>query len=148
MAKSVRHAVPPAPPVSTAANDMTPKALTKQEFGRRLYQLMMQRNMSQADLARAARLGRDSISTYIRGLCFPEPKSLKKLADVFGVEPYQLLPNSIESAIDNEMPALEIKQAAGHPDKVWLRVNQLVDLRTAAKVFDALKPREVEPSTK
>jgi transcriptional regulator with XRE-family HTH domain len=107
---------------------------------------MIEKNWNQSDLARAAfgsdgagnARGRDAISTYIRGLAFPEPKSLKKLSDAFGCEPHELLPNTIEAAMDNEIPALEIRQASGHPDKVWLRVNQMVSLEVAAKIFDAL----------
>lgn len=137
MSRNSRHSVPP----SHSTSEFAPKSLTKQEFGRRLHDLMVKNNMNQSDLARAADLGKDSISTYIRGLSFPEPKNLKKIADVFGMEPYRLLPNSIETAIDNEVPALEIKQASGHADKVWLRVNQLVTLEQASKVFDALKPK-------
>jgi len=141
--------MPPATAAQDPAAEMTPRALTKQEFGRRLQRLMLERNWNQSDLARAAfgkgkdgfPLGRDSISTYVRGIRFPDPTNLKKLADAFGMEPYQLLPNTIEAAIDQEVPALEIKQAAGHPDKVWLRVNQMVDLATAAKVFDALNQK-------
>jgi transcriptional regulator with XRE-family HTH domain len=143
MARKTTRRAPPAstpPDAEEGARSamLTPKMLTKQEFSRRLYNMMLQRNMSQSDLARAAGLGRDAISTYINAKVFPEPKSLAKVARALGVEPHELLPNTLISAIDSEVPALEIKQAAGHPDKVWIRVNQLVDRRTAAKIFDAL----------
>src|SRR3546814_4094336 len=64
MSRSPRYAVDPA---GEPRNLLTPRHLTKQEFGRRLYQLMLAKNWSQADLARRAELGRDSISTYING---------------------------------------------------------------------------------
>lgn len=146
MARKTTKRLSPMPvtPVEGPAAALTPKALTKQEFGRRLYQLMMKANMTQSDLARAAKLpngkplGRDSISTYINGKCFPEPKSLAAIANVFHMEPHELLPNAMMQAIDSEIPALEIRQAQGHPEKVWIRVNQLVDRMTAAKIFEAL----------
>lgn len=155
MARNSRHALPPSSgPESSSAN--TPRSLTKQEFGRRLYRRMIEKNWNQSDLARHAFgtdkagnvKGRDAISTYIRGIAFPEPKSLKKLADAFGCEPHELLPNAIEAAMDSEVPALEIKQASGHPDKVWIRVNQMVPLDVAAKIFDALKTIATDASKK
>lgn len=154
MARNSRHALPPSG-ASESSAATTPRSLTKQEFGRRLYRRMLEKNWNQSDLARAAFgadkagnvKGRDAVSTYIRGLAFPEPKSLKKLADAFGCEPHELLPNAIEAAMDSEIPALEIKQAAGHPNQVWLRVNQLVSLDVAAKIFDALKPAATDPKT-
>ena len=53
--------------------DLTPKSLTKQEFGKRLYSLMVERGWQQSDLARAAGIGRDSVSTYMRGHSLPGP---------------------------------------------------------------------------
>ena len=49
--------MPPAmEPVTT---QVTPKALTKQEFGRRLQARMLEKEWNQSDLARASGLGRD-----------------------------------------------------------------------------------------
>ena len=76
MATNTRHHL--APSIDTA--DMSPRELTKQEFGRRLMALMLDKGWNQSELARAAKLGRDAISTYIRGISFPEPKNLVKLA--------------------------------------------------------------------
>lgn len=134
-------------------------AMARQEFGRRLYSLMTERNWSQSDLARRAfgeesakvkdpktgkmrvvkqALGRDKISTYIRGRSRPDPKTLQQLAQAFGMTPQDLMPDSVRRAIDNEMPAFEMRQAAGHPDKVWLRVNQMVSAQVAAAVSQLL----------
>lgn len=132
MVRKSRQALPPS---ENSAIDLTPKALTKQEFGRRLYALLMSRNMSQADLARLANMGRDSISTYINGKTFPTPRALKKLADALGVEPEELLPNGLMSAMEDEFPAVELRQAAGHADKAWLRVNRAMSFATAAKII-------------
>lgn len=139
MTRTVRHMPPAATNMDVGAAN-TPKALTKQEFGRRLTALMREKNWNQSDLARAARIGRDAVSTYVRGRSFPEPKSLKKLADAFQLEPQQLLPNSVMEALDDELPALEIKQAIGHPDKCWLRINQMVSMEQALAVAQILKP--------
>jgi transcriptional regulator with XRE-family HTH domain len=125
--------------------DLAPQALSRQEFGRRLYALMLERNWNQSELARQADLGRDAVSGYVRGRQFPEPKSLEKLAKALHMKPQDLLPNAAMRAIDSEVPAFEMKQAAGHPDKVWLRVNRMVSITQAAQVFAVLNPKD-EPS--
>src|SRR3546814_10078660 len=94
MSRSPRYAVDPA---GEPRNLLTPRHLTKQEFGRRLYQLMLAKNWSQADLARRAELGRDSISTYINGKTFPDPLSRKKLADALGVSEIGRAPSELQS---------------------------------------------------
>jgi transcriptional regulator with XRE-family HTH domain len=121
-------------------NSDSPAEITKIEFGRKLQQLHIDRGWNQSDLARAAGLGRDAISTYINGRSFPEPKSLRALADALQVPPDDLLPNSVALAMKQDpAPVLEIRQTAGHPDKVYLRVNRIVSLDQAAQIFNILK---------
>lgn len=136
MARQARHTLPPS---TQPGMPEEPKALTKQEFGRRLQNLLRDRNWNQSDLARAAGLGRDAISTYVRGRSFPEPKSLQKLAEALSTTPQQLLPNTVLTAMDKEFPALEIKQASGHPDRCWLRLNRLVTPMQAMKIMQVLQ---------
>lgn len=122
------------------ATPASPEPLTnKQEFGRRLQALILERNWNQAELARAAGLGRDSISTYIKGLVFPDPKNLKKVADALGMTPQQLMPTGMVASIDAEIPALEIRQSSTDPDRVHIRVNRLVSLEQASQIFAILK---------
>lgn len=115
-----------------------PKHLTKQEFGRRLYRLMLARGWNQSELARQADLPRDSISTYIRGRTFPTPKSLQSLANALDVSSADLLPNAIASAIDEDTPSFEMKVSDAAPNLAWLRVNRLVTLATATKVAELI----------
>ena len=114
---------------------MVSKHLTKQEFGRRLYGLMMSKGWNQSELARQAGLPRDSISTYIRGTSFPTPKSLQALAEVFGMPPADLLPNTIEAAIEEDVPSLEMKVSTTAPNLAWIRVNRLVSIDTATQII-------------
>lgn len=153
MARKIRHHLPPG---AMGDDDLTPRSLTKQEFARRLMAMMQERNWTQADLARETygetvnskghRLakGRDNISKYVNGLAFPTPKHLRKLADAFGVEPQDLLPNTVEAAIDRDVPAMELKVAAGHPNKAWVRINALLSIDTAAKIFDLARNDKIE----
>lgn len=115
-----------------------PRHLTKQEFGRRLYREILARGWNQSEMARQADLPRDSISTYVRGRAFPTPKSLRKIAYALKLNPADLLPNTVESAIDEDQPALEIKSSPAAPNMAWLRVNQLVRIDTATKIAEIL----------
>lgn len=146
MSQKARHHLSPAQsPLANPLMDpaLELKELSKQEFGRRLMKLILDRGWNQSDLARAAKLGRDAVSTYVRGRSFPEPRSLKRLADALGVSPEALLPNSVTMAMDADTaPMLEIKQAAGHPEKVFLRVNRMVSLQQAAEIFNIINKGE------
>lgn len=126
--------------VSDAApsEDLTPKILTKQEFGRRVYKLMLEKGWRQSELARQADLPRDSISQYVRGKTFPTPLSLQKLAKALGVEPNVLLPNHAHGAIAEDDPEFEMKASAGDPSKVWVKVNRLMSMKAAVEVAKIL----------
>jgi len=135
MSRQPRHTLPPAP----ILDGIGTRALTKEEFGRRLQAAMLDRGWNQSELARRAGLGRDSVSTYVRGQVLPEPKSLKALAEALGVNPHDLFPNAAMAAMEAETPALEIRQAHGHTDRVFLRINQLVTLDQAARIFAIIR---------
>jgi transcriptional regulator with XRE-family HTH domain len=118
---------------------MVPKHLAKQDFAKRLYRLMLKRGWNQSELARRADLPRDSVSTYIRAKVMPTPQSTERLAAALGVAPEELLPNHVESAIEEDTPSLEMKVSVNAPSKAWLRVNRLVSLSTAARVIDLIE---------
>ena len=111
----------------------------KAEFGKRLQSLILEKNWNQAELARASGLGRDSISTYVRGHVFPDPKNLKRLADALGMTPQQLYPPSMAVALEVEIPSFEIRQSVTEPEKVHIRINRTVSLEQAAKIFDIIR---------
>lgn len=108
------------------------------EFGQRLQSMLLERNWNQSDLARAAGLGRDSVSTYVRGSVFPDPKNLKRIADALGVSPQQLFPSGMITKMDADVPALEIRQSASEPNKVHIRINRTVTIEQAAQIFSIL----------
>ena len=119
--------------------DYSQKILTRQEFGKRLYNLMMQKRFSQSDLARAAGLGRDSISQYVRGRSVPSPKNLVKLADALDVEVDVLFPNYDAQANAVEQPTLELKSIEADAEHFWLRINMKVPAEKALAVMQILK---------
>ena len=118
---------------------LRPKYLSKQEFGRRLYNLMLAKGWHQSELARQSGLPRDRISTYIRGVAMPTPANVQALAKTLNIEPEALLPNHVESAIDEDAPSFEMKSSTAAPGKAWLRVNRLVSFTTATKIAELLE---------
>lgn len=139
MSRQPRHALPP---IEAEGNPLEPKALSKAEFGRRLMHFVAQKGWNQAELARQADIGRDSISNYVNGHQLPGPKALNKLCEALGVTREQLLPNSLMFAVDAEEPAIELKQAPNHPDKAWLRINRAMSFATAAAIIALIKEED------
>jgi len=136
MARKIRtHMLGDSPSDTT----LVPKHLTKQQFGKRVYRLMLEKGWTQSELARQAGLPRDAISVYVRGRSLPTPVSLQALAKALDVNEAELLPNHVESAIDEDNPSFEMKASAGAPGVVWLRVNRLVTMATAIKIADMLE---------
>lgn len=118
---------------------LVPKHLTKQEFGKRLYRLMLGKGWNQSELGRQSGLPRDSISTYVRGQSLPTPQNLKALSEALGVAQEELLPNHVESAIDEDNPSFEMKTSTSAPNMAWVRVNRLVTMQTAIRIADLLE---------
>jgi len=138
-----KHRVHLAQDDSPSPEALKPKHLTKQEFGRRLYNLMLKRGWSQSDAARECGLERDKISVYVRGKSLPTPTNLDKLAKGFGVAPEDLLPNYVESAIDEDAPSFEMKVSTADVGVAWLRVNRMVKMSTAVKIAELLEADDV-----
>lgn len=63
--------------------------------------------MSKTNNLRALSAVNDT-ARYVRGKSFPTPKNLAALALAFGMKETDLLPNHVESAIDEDNPALHI----------------------------------------
>lgn len=138
MSNKARHSIEP-----SAGEDIpTTRDMAKQEFGRKLLALLQEKGWNQSDLARAADMGRDNISCYVRGRTLPDPKSLAKVAKALGVKPQDLLPYSLVQTAETEVPAMEIRQIQGHPDRIMVRLNKIMTLKQAAAIFDIVNGRE------
>lgn len=142
MARNTRTHLPDGIGAPASSQDLTPKHLTKQAFGRRLSNLMHSKGWHQSELGRRADIARDLISSYVRGIRFPTPVNLDKLAKALSVSEAQLLPNHMEAAIDSDHPAFEAKTSDAAPGTAWLRVNQLVSEKTALEVWKLLQARD------
>ena len=103
------------------------------DLGKRISEKMHAKNWNQSDLARASGLGRDSISTYIRGMVMPTPNNLKQLADALDCAPEDLLP-----ADEREQETLfEIRQTGD--GRVFVKINKAVSIKQAAEIFQILR---------
>jgi transcriptional regulator with XRE-family HTH domain len=121
-------------PSEERGSPLTPDALSKQEFGRRLQQLLNDRNWTQSDLAREGGMGRDAISTYINGRSFPTPASINLLCKALGMTREELLPNALINASQDEIPSFEMRAIAGMPGRAWVRVNRLLSFEAASQI--------------
>jgi transcriptional regulator with XRE-family HTH domain len=130
------HLVDGSPPEGT---DNTIRVLTKQEFGKRVYKLMLEKGWRQADLHRAAGLPKDSISSYIRGRTFPTQLSAIKLAKALGVPVEEIMPNHMAGAIADDEPEFDLKVSVSDPKRAWLRVNRSVPFEVGVRIAALLQ---------
>lgn len=119
-----------------------PSDVVRREFAKRLQRARVAKGWNQSELARRAGMGRWNISGYERGKNLPYPNALRKLADVLGVDPQELLPSSLVPSVERTTPAFEMKQVGDGTDAVWLRINQKVSWDKALKIMAVLKDAE------
>jgi transcriptional regulator with XRE-family HTH domain len=125
------------------------------EFGRRLQARMIALGWNQSELSRRASaylpkpakgqvqghsLGRDRISSYIRGKYLPRPDALEALAKALGCKPSDLLPAGGVPSVAEEGPLLEMRSIDGQ--RVALRINRVVSLTTATKIIALLEQED------
>lgn len=116
----------------------------KAEFGKRLNKALLDKGMTQSDLAREASkfrpggksFGRYSISTYIRGKSLPRPDQMNAIAKALGVDRDALLPTESVPNVDEFDPPFDLR--AMEDGRVWLRINQPTDFKTAMKIMESL----------
>lgn len=107
----------------------------KDLLARRLQQLMSANGMTQSELARRSNVARDAISTYVRGLSYPEPRNLGRLAEAFGLTPAQLMESVGPSA---DTPVFEVKQVPGRSDVLLVRFTRVLSMQQTAALFELL----------
>tara|TARA_B100000965_G_scaffold217683_1_gene182219 strand:+ start:1088 stop:1507 length:420 start_codon:yes stop_codon:yes gene_type:complete len=118
--------------------DLSQRVIRKSEFGKRLFKLMHEKGWNQSDLAKKAEMGRDSISTYIRGKSVPTPGNLDRLALLFDVKPEELYPNYEANSAALEEPIFQLKQVNDESNKMWLTINMKIDSEKAIAVMKIL----------
>lgn len=122
-----------------------PRHLTKQEFSRRLKTLLTTRGLSNAEFARRAGFGRNSITSYLKGYNYPSRLNLEKMAKALGIEADELLPNITKEAIaDEELPDLSLRSSVAEPGMSWLVVNRHVPTAVGAQVVTLLEQARLD----
>jgi transcriptional regulator with XRE-family HTH domain len=117
------------------------RQLTREEFGRRLNALRLERGWNRSELARQTgkqlgrEIGRDVVRNWCNGKGFPEQHNLVALAAALKVAPSDLLPNIMTNAAGSSAPAIEMRQVPGEPNTVWLRVNRAVPFKAAIEIM-------------
>lgn len=123
-----------------------------ESFGDRLRRILIERNMSQSDLARLVFneirtdnrgydvvVGKDRISEYVRNKQTPTPRILRQIATALKMTPEELAPELVSAGNKNSAgPTVLIEALSGHTDKVRLQIHQLVPRRIAAKILALL----------
>jgi transcriptional regulator with XRE-family HTH domain len=125
------------------------------EFAHRLQKAMMDKGFTGADLARRAtgfmpggskgrdaKIGRDQISHYIRGVSIPRAPQLKAMARALGVTPESLLPQLPKAA--DRAPAAEFRQL--DDGNIWVRINQALPWSIAIQIMGLVNPDANKPT--
>ena len=130
--------------------DQTPILETRQQtFAKRLYHALLERGMTQSDLAKKVWneyrvdtrgyetvVGKDRVSSWIRGRSMPEPHNLIRIAKALNMTPEDLAPNLTASAIEQEAPEIQITVIHNHPNKVLVKLNKIVPFDIATKIMN------------
>ena len=131
-----------------AVPDHVSRDIAKVEFARRLSNQLVLKGWNQSDLAAAAtkiapagiKIGRDSVSNYIRAKNLPTPVHLKLLSDALGCTTNDLMPTrGTREAGDTAQPA-ELKDMG--QGTAWLRINEVVPWQVALQVMAILRGSE------
>lgn len=123
---------------------VSPKDLTKEEFGQRLYQRLISKGWNQSDLAKHAGISRDAVSTYVRGASFPSDDNLAKLATALGIPQNELLPNANSEVPPHDGSELEFKVCPTNPDLTYVRFKRLLPTDLALQIFHLIRESDKE----
>lgn len=136
---------------TTGRDAFSPEA----EFARRLRALLAEREWNNSDLAREAwgertnaagykeARGRDRISVFLKGETRPTAKTLRQLADAFGVEPGELFPGTPGSPQVGGSHSLSLTVVHGSEGLGRLRVDMILPLSLATQIVQAGDPRNL-----
>lgn len=112
----------------------------KQDFGRRLYKLMLNKGWRQSELARKAGMQRSSISAYIRGNTLPTPVNIDKLAAALGVsDPDDLLPKHLVGSTLSDRPVFELRAGSTGQGRVHVRLDMVMPMDIASEITALVK---------
>ena len=115
----------------------------REDLARKLRLALHAREWNQSDLARAANLPRELISTYVRGTSFPTSRSLRRLADALQMKIEDLAPQAPGLFQWEPPPAMEITGLANGMARIM--VNTVVPIGVALEIgrlIERAQPRQ------
>lgn len=113
------------------------KQRLKKAFAQLLQKELLAKNWNQSELAAKAGLGRDAISTYVNARSFPEPKSMKAIADALGKPIDALYPKIAGDSTPSH--AIAIRQDEKDPMRVYLTINRSIPISLAGQIVEMVK---------
>lgn len=142
---------------NTLSHNRSPGELTVyKEFGRRLQARMIALGWNQSELSRRATenlpkvskgqvqghsLGRDRISSYIRGKYLPRPEALEAIAKALKCKPEDLLPPDAVPSVVAEGPLMRLEDLGD--GRVAIRLNRIVSQKTALAIMTLLNQEDM-----
>jgi transcriptional regulator with XRE-family HTH domain len=122
----------------------TPLEQKKRQFGATLQHHILDRGWRQADLARAAGIGPDNVSVYVRGKSMPGPTHLRKIADALRVHADDLLPGILDESDERtgRPSSILLREISGKPGRVWLHVERELDYDRALEILQMLRQED------
>lgn len=153
MSRTLAHRMPAAQEVHKMSQAVESRETA---FARRLQALMAERNLSNSELARRVwgeitnsrgykeAKGRDRIGKYIKGETYPEPRTLKEIADALGVGVPELAPDGPAKATPWEAAETSLLVLEGHPGKALLRIDKILPFAKATRILQILAEPEAE----
>jgi transcriptional regulator with XRE-family HTH domain len=115
----------------------------REDLARKLRLALHAREWNQSDLARAANLPRELISTYVRGTSFPTSRSLRRLADALQMKIEDLAPLAPGLFQWEPPPTMEITGLANGMARIM--VNTVVPIAVALEIgrlIERAQPRQ------
>ena len=104
----------------------------REDLARKLRLALHAREWNQSDLARAAGLPRELISSYVRGGSFPTSRSLRRLADALQLKLEELAPQAPGMFQWEPPPTMEISGMANGMARIM--VNTVVPIGVALEI--------------
>lgn len=127
----------------------------KRQLARNLQRALAERGWSGAELARRAQMytpkgsfGRDSVSKYLRERTLPNATHLSAMAQALGIEPDELLPNTMAVRLASR-PAAEpsVSLETAKNGTAHLRVNERVPIDVALEVVRLIRKATSETAS-
>lgn len=142
---------------NTLNTNRSPGELTVyEEFAKRLQARIIALGWTQSELSRRATmylpkaakgqvqghsLGRDRISSYVRGKYLPRPEALAAIAKALKCEPEDLLPPGADvPSVVEESPMMRMESLDGK--RVAIRLNRVVSMDSYLKILEILRDED------